>query len=333
MSVLYVPANDMLHAFRAGPCPSAAARCAASTVVESGGEELWAFVPHDLLYKLKDKMKPQTRTDHTFMMAASLRFADVFLPGNVSVAVTGRTYALTGRWRRLMMFGRGIGGKHYTVLDITGTGSMSRGALETPLPAVLWNRGNPDTNTGLPSGTRNGSPTDLGLYLDMGQTWSTPAIARVDPTTNAGREFVAYVGSGYSTTDPREGTRFYTLDPFNGDIVASADVGDGQQTAFDNALVANPVIFSASRLVGGVDLPHPATPINESVFIGDIHGGVWKFESRDPGTALQFRDLGSEQPVGAAAALLNLGAPFVFVETGRDARVPARPRASRCSAS
>jgi hypothetical protein len=319
MSMVLVPANDGLHAFRAGPCPSGIAQC----LGETGSEELWTFVPHDLLPSLKDRMKTQTRTDHTFMISASLRTADVFLPGAGSLTFGGRTYNTTGRWRRLLLFGRGIGGKYYSALDITGIGALTNPVLGTQLPAVWWNRGNPDTVDGLPAGLPVGTAGEYTQYLDMGMSWSTPAVARVDPNRNNGREFVAYVGSGYSTIDPREGTRFYTLDPFTGDIIASDDVGEGLQAAFQNALVANPVIYAPERLVAGVNLPHPATPLNQSVFIGDIHGRLWRFDSNDPGTRQLFRNLGPDQPIGVAAALLNLGAAHVFVETGADARVPA----------
>jgi hypothetical protein len=327
MSMVLVPANDMLHAFRAGSCPTGvSAPCEAAALTESGGEEMWAFVPHDLLPNLKERMKPQSRTNHTFMISTSLRTADVFVRNPATLNLGAATYTVEGRWRRLALFGRGMGGKYYTALDITGIGSLTQPALGTQLPGVLWNRGNPDTQDGLvASAPLNHDAADYDKYLDMGMTWSTPAVARVDSTKpqNQNREFVAYVGSGYSTGDPREGTRFYTLDPISGDIVASDDVGEGGQPAFENALVANPVIYSGARLLAGVDLPHPATPLNESVFIGDIHGRLWKFDSNAPGTRLQFRNLGTDQPIGVAAALLNLGAPHVFVESGADARVPA----------
>ena len=55
MSMLLVPSNDMLHAFRAGPCPATVSRCGTGAFKERGGEELWAFVPHDLLPVLKDR--------------------------------------------------------------------------------------------------------------------------------------------------------------------------------------------------------------------------------------------------------------------------------------
>jgi hypothetical protein len=327
MSVVYVPSNDMLHAFRAGPCPigptfssTGALPCSAGAgAAETGGEELWAFVPHDLLPALKDKMKPQTRTDHTFMISTSLRFGDVFVPGNTTVNFNGQSYSLTGRWRRVLMFGRGIGGKSYTTLDITGVGSFSRAVLETQLPTVLWNRGNPDTQNGLASGTRNGTNAELTAYANMGQTWSTPAIGRT-----AANGFVAFVGSGYGTVDT-EGTRFYTLNVLNGDVIASADVGDGGQPAFQNALVANPVVYSDELLVGSVDLPHPSSPLTDAAYVGDIHGRLWKFDALTPGTPLLFRDLGIAQPIGAPAALLNMLKPFVFVQTGNDVRVNPPP--------
>src|SRR4029079_9562696 len=165
--------NDMLHAFRAGPCPTAVSAPCEGTIPETGAEELWAFVPHDLLPSLKDRMKPQSRTDHTFMIATSLRTADVFVPGPATLSFSGNSYTVGGRWRRLLMFGRGMGGKYYSALDITGIGSLSEPALQTQLPGVLWNRGNPDTQDGLLGSTPiNNSGTDYTDYLDMGMSWS-----------------------------------------------------------------------------------------------------------------------------------------------------------------
>ena len=90
---------------------------------------------------------------------------------------------------------------------------------------------------------------------------------------------------------------------------------------------ANPVVYAPERFVAGFDLPHPATPVNQSVFIGDIHGRLWRFDSNDSGTRQLFRNLGPDQPMGVGASLLNLGGnAHVFVETGSDARVPAPAR-------
>ena len=54
MSVVYAPANDMLHAFRAGPNVSPSASCSeANPAHECGGQELWGFVPFDQLEALR----------------------------------------------------------------------------------------------------------------------------------------------------------------------------------------------------------------------------------------------------------------------------------------
>ncbi len=205
MSVVYLAANDMLHAFRAGPQVVGS---------ETGGEELWGYVPYDQLPKLRDRLKLQTRTDHVFMMAASVRFGDVFVPGTHTVA--GKTY--DGKWRRLLLTGRGLGGKYYTALDVTELGEFTRTSLTAVLPKVLWVRGNPDTQNGKAAGPLNGSAGDKTAYADLGQTWSTPAIARM---TGYAAEFLAFFGSGYGTT-ANEGSRFFSVDVRTGAIIDSA---------------------------------------------------------------------------------------------------------------
>jgi hypothetical protein len=340
MSVVYVASNDMLHAFRAGPCPtSVGSLCApasqngsAASGVETGGEELWGFVPYDLLPKLQKRMVTQSRDNHTFMLAAGLRFAEVFVP-EPTFTIEGRTYS--GVWRRMLVFGRGLGargsfGKYYTALDITAPGPFTISSLDTQLPDVWWSRGNPDVQA-INSATNNGSTTDATLFQNMGQTWSVPTIARVNPANNVnprlslGREYVVYMGSGYGEV-ATEGTRFYTLDALTGDVIASADVGDGSAASFtpdfDNALVAPPAAYVPQQTVAGVFLPNPAGSRTSAVYIGDIHGRLWKFDSNAPGTAVLLKDLGRSQPIAAPAATMNQGNAFVFVGTGNDVRVP-----------
>ena len=84
MTVVYAPANDMLHAFRAGPCY-------ATGCTDTGGEELWGFVPYDQLgaVRLRPAYEPQGRANHVFMLARGVRFADVFVPGSWSRSIGG----------------------------------------------------------------------------------------------------------------------------------------------------------------------------------------------------------------------------------------------------
>jgi type IV pilus assembly protein PilY1 len=94
-TILIGGANDgMLHAFR-----------------ESDGEELWAFIPPDLLENLKTLVN--SAADHPFYVDGSPIVADV---------KTG------GAWKTIVVFGERRGGKYYHALDITNTES----------PTYLW---------------------------------------------------------------------------------------------------------------------------------------------------------------------------------------------------
>jgi hypothetical protein len=348
MSVVYHAANDMLHAFRAGPrvCTAAGA-CPAAATEESGGEELWGFVPFDQLDKLKERMKAQDRAGHAYVIASSVRFVDVFVPDENGYTVEGRTY--TGRWRVVVVFGRGIGGKHYTALDVTAPGPFNRTALATNPPILLWNRGNPDTQDGLaPSGTNENfrtnnqvvpvpvisqdlGATDLTAYSKMGETWSIPAIARAPLEANFNVEYAAFTGSGYSV-NPLEGKTFYVMNALTGDVLHAYDVPDSVGacgsppcTAPPNAIVAGPAAYIADQLVTGF-VGNPAASKASLVYVGDLHGRLWKFITSSPSRGLlKFKDLGVDQPIANPVALLNLKGPHVYVETGNDNRVSPPP--------
>jgi hypothetical protein len=239
----------------------------------------------------------------------------------------------------VILFGRGIAGKHLTALDVTAPGPFNTSSLSTAPPIPLWNRGNPDTQDGTTGGTRNNNASDYSAYLTMGQTWSVPAIGFVTAAENVtarksqGVEFVGYVGSGYGTgaNAANEGTHIYTFDVLTGDIVAAVDVGDRGGMAYENAVVASPSAFNAKQVSAGW-ISNPGTNKTSRVYVGDIHGRVWRIMSNAPGAApLLFADLGSDQPVANGAALLNYQGtgttsyPHIFVEAGNDNRVTPPP--------
>jgi hypothetical protein len=321
MTVVYAPANDMLHAFRAGPCstPGLSTGC-----TETGGEELWGYVPYDQLetVRLRPGNEPQGRSNHVYSLARGVRFADVFVPGSWSRTIGGVASTGEGVWRRVLYFGRGIGGKYVTALDVTAPGPYTTAALNTRPPIPLWNRGNPDTQNGLVGGPADGPspPAGSATYANMGETWSIPTVAYVNDGTlddvyrTARREkiqFVVFMGSGYG--NPGEGTAHYTLDAQYGDIVAAADVelvaSRGGAVGYPNAIVANSVSFNVSTFQSVAQKafnvnPHPWSNITRRVYVGDLHGHLWKFLTTDPGTPLLAADLGADQPVGTAVALL-----------------------------
>jgi len=352
MTVIYIGAQDMLHAFRAGP------NCGATDPTqcgEQGGEELWAFVPFDLLGHQKDMISrnefadsnsrgytirgpslpvldpdpvnlPNDRDHHTYGVASSIRVADIFVPGSFTPPPVPGSTSITfaGRWRTVLFFGRGPGGKMYTALDVTTPGPFTRNALKANPPWVMWNRGNVD----------GGIDPDISTFDLMGQTWSVPAVGNIslpsaaDPTL----EWVAFVGSGYGVgpNASNEGKTFFTLKASTGQpvTVTSSDgqtfpgtfgVGSGTPTYItNNALVANPAGWNAFQL-DDPTLPQRSQDKVTRVYIPDLHGRIFKFPVGSWG------DFGPTQPFANGLALLKTpdnAHELVFAESGNDPRVP-----------
>jgi hypothetical protein len=351
MTVAYLGANDMLHAFRAGPsCRTLSTGNTYATCSEQGGEELWGFMPYDQLGKLESMRQPQKRATKTYVVSAAVRFADVFVPvpadldgstlEEFSATINGGTISSAkGVWRQVLYFGRGPGGKYLTALDVSNRGAYTNTSLASNPPIPWWNRGNPDTFDGRVGGTETHLAADTTAYSKMGETWSVPAIAFVDATRNSttrrpfdatasegGVGVVAYVGSGYSDVNG-EGATFFTLDAVNGDPVAAVDVDAQAVTdnvsrtglSYKNALVAPPAAFSKLQLTIN-QTTHPADQVTR-VYIGDLHGRLWKFVSADPTKAVLMADLGEDQAIGVGAALVSLNeVPHVYVAAGNDSR-------------
>ncbi|MFN8091492.1 MAG: hypothetical protein U0599_04580 [Vicinamibacteria bacterium] len=342
MTVVYQPANDMLHAFRAGPnCSPSTSSCA-----ESGGEELWGFLPYDQLISLRLRFlnEPQGRANHVFTMARGVRFADIFVPGAMTnVNIGGVTVgSMQGVWRRVLYFGRGIGGKYVTALDVTAPGAYTKTALAAAGPIPLWSRGNPDTADGTAAGTMNGTAADKSAYAKMGETWSIPTVAYVNKQRNnpfyatarsyQNVDFAIFMGSGYGATG--EGTTHFTLDALSGDVIAAVDVEAAASTygltrsglSYPNALVANSVSYN--RVISqALKNTHPWAYESSRVYIGDVHGRVWKFLTTRPDVALPVADVGANQPIGTAVALIDsdpsstaTAGPYIFVTAGADRR-------------
>jgi type IV pilus assembly protein PilY1 len=99
--VVLAGANDgMLHAFR-----------------ESDGAELWAFIPPNLLPRLKELLV--TGGDHPYLVDSSPIVADVKIAGN---------------WKTIVIIGQRRGGGYYHALDIT----------DTTNPQYLWSFYDPE---------------------------------------------------------------------------------------------------------------------------------------------------------------------------------------------
>jgi len=159
--VIIVGANDgMLHCFDAAT-----------------GEERWAYIPYNLLPKLKNMRLVDPTTGERYFNR------DVYVDGSP----TSADVYFDGDWHTILICGQGpgkgssIGGglNYYFALDIT----------DVTDPQPLWEFTAPE----------------------LGETWSVPAIGRVKK--NGNDTWVAFVGSGYDNNpDNVVGNKFYAID-------------------------------------------------------------------------------------------------------------------------
>ena len=317
LTAVYMGTNGgMLNAFRA-----------------DNGYELYAYISHDLLPKLPVLVRNLVAgangiVNHQFSVASSPTVEDVFLQD----APSGNP-----EWRTVLTFGRGLGGKFLTALDITDVGEWD-GTSSEDLPTgfqppdLLFTVGNNDGVVDLDGTGEN--------YDGLGETWSVPVMGRVQNGTPQG-QWVLFAGSGYGCQGTEEGRFLYVLALEDGtvyqklgpipDVVdgAAGDVGVDQ-----NALVATPALFN----------PHEPG-VNDGrnfitrVYIGDLQGMVHKLDCTDSDPLNWefgvFFEVTSEadtapgqgfhdQPVAVQAALLKLSTTnriLIFLGTGGDSRV------------
>jgi len=210
-SVLLVGANDgMLHAFR-----------------QSDGDELWGFIPSDVLPKLED-LTP-TSGLHPYFVDSSPVAADILI---------------SGAYETIAMFGERRGGKSYHALNVT----------DTTAPTYLWG------------------------FTDalMGESWSVPAIGRIEMADSTTRD-VAFVGGGYDTPNNNlTGKALLVIDLATGaklwEYYADGTTDDRQFMNY--SIPAQPTLLDLDG-DGFID----------RVYVGDVGGQLWKFDT-SPGALL-----------------------------------------------
>lgn len=155
--------------------------------------ELWAFIPNNLLYKLKNMrvLDPDCGEFlfHHFFIDSTPVIRDVYLGDG---------------WHTVLICGQGMGwGKdhsfYYFALDVTD-----------PLaPQPMWELTDPT----------------------MGETWSVPFVGKVDVSGTP--TWLAFMGSGYNTWDVAEpkGNYVYAVDIVTGQILKNFEVKESPEPA------------------------------------------------------------------------------------------------------
>ena len=225
--VLYIGANDgMLHCFDV-----------------LTGEELWGFIPYNLLPRIRDMWAVSPLAERYFerhvYVDGSPTVADVFIDADGDNSE---------EWRTILICGQGPGKgsalagglNYYFALDVTDP--------EDPQP--LWEF----------------------THAQMGETWSVPDIGRVK--VKAKDTWVAFIGSGYDN-DPAGivGNRFCVVNAETGEEEWGFDApevdttGGGSAWNIPNALPASPA---------AVDVDQDG--YTDRVYIADLEGRMWKVD-------------------------------------------------------
>jgi len=306
------------------------------------GYEVWAFIPANLLPKLKTLVDGQPVEDFDYFVDSSPKVAEL---------------KVNDVWRSYLFIGEGPGGVYYQAFDVTNAGlgvpsdADGIGAV-TSLLAMFdapnesiefkWSFPNyssfdPDFYAEFP--LDDGTAGDIvKFYGDLkanasaaeksvGFTWSDPAVGPL----NASRGVNALiVGSGYfpavedllpgrGAGSPRAGRSLYLIDVETGTLVGNPgggpcggigclDVGDIANLR-KNALQGDP---SAAGESGSY--------VVTKAYLGDLDGEYWRFNFDEFGTITPNEMVFADQPIYASSALLFVGSVdvYMFFATGSD---------------
>ncbi|MCP5472608.1 MAG: hypothetical protein H7A18_11115 [Sinobacteraceae bacterium] len=233
----------------------------------NSGVELWAFIPPELLGRLADLYRNPSVTQRSFGLDSDVRVLkfDVNQDGVVDPAAGDRVW---------LFFGMRRGGRHMYALDVT----------DRNRPRLKWNLG-------------------PGQLPGIGETWSTPTIARVriEGATQNGENLVLIFGGGYDdaqenyqyTTDG-SGNRIYIVDASSGQLLWYAG-GPGATGTADLQLPG--MTHSIPGRVVALDTD--GDQFADRLYAADLGGRLWRF------------DLWNGQPrasFGSGGVLATLGA-------------------------
>ena len=319
-SVVWVGANDgMLHA-----------------IDGRLGVEVWAFIPFNLLPKLKALRYGQPVGSFRYFVDSSPKIADV---------------KVGGKWRTYLTIGEGAGGTFYQTFDATleGMGDVVgpkddnianvlayfNSAAAVPLKWSFPKYSDFDVTLAPWGDIAASAPA---VAKTVGQTWSDPAIAQIGGPSG---KYTMLTGSGFLPYTQQQaanrggavaGATFYLLDIVTGDVFDSRSVGsDGTAETVDDCAVAGDCKFLKNALQADPVATGPADSrfVNRA-YMGDLDGKLWRFDIGEDAakipkitnlvTLYNASTATESQPMFASMATVTVGGSkqYLFQGTGSD---------------
>jgi hypothetical protein len=307
------------------------------------GFEVWAFIPYNLLPKLRTLVDGQPMDQFDYFVDSSPKIAEV---------------KVSGEWRSMLFIGQASGGTFYQAFDVTDAGmgvapeTDGVAAVDALLTAfasptrIAFRWAFPDYASFDPTifqsfavadGTSGGrvtfygdlKPTATFAEKSVGFTWSDPAVGPLDQNRTVN---TLIVGSGYfpdvedllpgrGAAAPRAGRTLYLLRVEDGRPLGNPggsacsgtgcrDVGNLAGNGRKNALQADP---SAAAV-------DPMSHIVSRAYLGDVDGRYWRFNFTADGALTNTLMVDTGQPIYSSSALLFVGTAdqYMFFSTGSD---------------
>jgi len=248
-AVIYTPTNDgYLHAIDA---PT--------------GNELWAYIPQDLLDDIRGIYKNTTVNSKHYALDSEVRVLkyDVNQNGIVEAAQGDKV---------LLFFGQGRGGSNYYALDVTTKAQ----------PKMLWTLG----------------PVQL---PGIGQSWSSPIVTRVNVqgVSQNSQKIALIFAAGYDDTQDTYtqntdtvGNGVYIVDALTG-----ARLWRGSQAAGDQTFAKMAYSIPSNLTVLDLD----GDTFADRVYVGDTGGQLWRFDITNGNAANALVAGGVIADLGAAS--------------------------------
>jgi hypothetical protein len=341
-SMIFVGANDgMIHAIDART-----------------GYEVWAFIPYNLLPKLRTLRDGQAVDQFDYFVDSSPKIAEA---------------KVNGAWRSLLIIGQGHGGIFYQAFDVTEAGmgvAPDQGDLsavstllerfDSPDESIVFKWAFPNYNSFDPTYTATFTVSDgtpggkLRLYGDLGATasfaektvgfsWSDPAVGPLDAnrTLNA-----VIVGSGYfpdvetlipnrGASAPKAGNALYLLDVDTGLLIGNSagtscpTISSGSGTGAGCVVIGD---VAGNGRKNALQADPTAAGASGSVavskaYLGDIDGKYWRFNFTSAGVVSADLMADPGVPIYASSALLFVGTAdvYMFFATGSDILASSAP--------
>lgn len=248
-NVVYVGGNDgMLHAFNAGTYDSTTRKFSPGTG-HTLGEELWAYVPYNLLPHLKWLTDP----DYTHVYYVDLK------PKVVDAKIFTADADHPGGWGTVLIGGMRFGGGGVDVTDDFGSGIETRNFRSSYFALDITNPDNP--------------PVLLweSPHMTYGFTTSYPAVARVENSLGSS-VWVMAVGTGPTTYagERNLSTLFSTADTMG--HVYILDLATGVRlNRIDTGNSNNEFMGDVTSLDGNLDYGV------DTIYVGSAYnnGGAW----------------------------------------------------------